>query len=77
MDFVREILEPDKLVGIVDLPAELRNSKLEVIILPFEDFEEKIPEKENIRKKRYQKLYENPIKVEKIRIPSRAELHER
>ena len=34
MDFVRQIIEPDKLAGIIDIPEKLKRSAVEVIILP-------------------------------------------
>ena len=51
---------------VIDLPDELKESELKVVIVP-------------LRKKRdrFAELFLNPIKVEKIHIPSKDEIHER
>lgn len=80
MDFVREIIEADKLTGIINLPEKLRHSPVEIIVLPVLGIEthtaggdrEKQP-----KKGKYKELYENPIRVERIKSFSREELHER
>ena len=35
MDYLRQTMDSDSLNGLFDLPASLRNKKVEVIILPF------------------------------------------
>jgi hypothetical protein len=39
MKFVRKITNSDVLANIIDIPEELRNKKVEVIILPYENME--------------------------------------
>lgn len=34
MECVREIIEPEKLKGIIQIPKEMEQSKVEVIVLP-------------------------------------------
>lgn len=77
MEFVREIIDTDKLVGIIDIPKKLRKSKVELILLPLEDFEEKRHIRKGEKKKSFKALYENPFRVKKINIPPRESLHER
>ena len=77
MDFVRQIIEPDKLAGIIDIPEKLKRSPVEVIILPTITDEELFNNEDNKNKEKYKALYENPIKVDKVKIFSRDELHER
>ena len=77
MDFVRQIIEPDKLAGIIDIPEKLKRSPVEVIILPTIDDEELFNDEEKQNKEKYKALYENPIKVDKVKTFSRDELHER
>jgi hypothetical protein len=77
MDFVRQIIEPDKLAGIIDIPEKLKRSTVEVIILPTIDDEESFNKENQQNKEKYKALYENPIKVDKIKIFSRDELHDR
>ena len=77
MDFVRQIIEPDMLAGIIDIPEKLKGSPVEVIILPTVDDEELFHKESKQNKEKYKALYENPIKVDKIKKFSRDELHER
>ena len=44
MRFVRKIANSDMLADIIDIPEELRNKQVEIIILPYED-----PENKNIK----------------------------
>ena len=37
MEFVREIIEPYRLKGIIEIPKEMEKSKVEIIILPIEE----------------------------------------
>ena len=37
MECVREIIEPEKLKGIIQIPKEMEQSKVEVIVLPTEE----------------------------------------
>ena len=41
MECVREIIDPNKLKGIVQIPEEMEKSKVEIIILPTEEVLEK------------------------------------
>lgn len=71
---IRKIINSDKLKGVVDLPIELKKKKVELIVLPLTIEEKHVSVKKG---KKLLKLLSNPIKVEKICIPSRDELHER
>lgn len=75
MNFVREIVEPGRLNGIIDIPEELKHSRLEVIILPAEDSKPATTVKQGAG--RFKSLYEKPVKVKNIKTFSRDELHER
>lgn len=77
MDFVRSIIESDRLSGIINLPQNLRHSQVEIIILPVTDKETKddMYLKEEPKKEKYRELYENPLKVKRIKSFSREELH--
>lgn len=77
MDFVRKILEPDRLSGIINIPEKLRHAPVEVIILPAPDSKISTSNQSVRQREKYKKLYENPIKVKKIKTFSREELHER
>ncbi|MCK4762797.1 MAG: hypothetical protein KAW12_11435 [Candidatus Aminicenantes bacterium] len=77
MDFVREILEPDRLNGIINIPEKLRQAPVEVIILPAPGTNAGTENRGVRQREKYKKLYENPIKVKKIKTFSREELHER
>ncbi|MCK8824320.1 hypothetical protein [Fuchsiella alkaliacetigena] len=37
MNFIRKIIDSDSLDSIVDLPPELKNRRVEVIVLPVEE----------------------------------------
>lgn len=37
MNFVRKVANSDILADIIDIPKELRNKKVEIIILPYEN----------------------------------------
>lgn len=41
MDFVRKIIDSDDLKSIVSLPDELKNKKVEMLILPLEEKEKR------------------------------------
>ncbi|MCG6536504.1 MAG: hypothetical protein L7F78_17815 [Syntrophales bacterium LBB04] len=60
------ILSGKEISKFMPLPDELKGSELKVIIRP-------------LRKKRdrFADLFLNPIKVEKVNIPSKDEIHER
>jgi hypothetical protein len=80
MDFVREIIEADKLTGIINIPEKLRHSPVEIIVLPVMNIDSTAAgghRKKQPKKEKYKELYENPIKVKKIMSFSREELHER
>ncbi|KYO66124.1 hypothetical protein [Thermovenabulum gondwanense] len=64
MNFIKTVINSNKLSGIIDIPNELKNKVVEVIILPLAD----APENKNIRKlKGALKKYKNPelINLEK------------
>lgn len=74
MDFVRQIIEPDRLAGIIDIPETLRHRRVELIILPADESSD-VDAKESQRPlKRFRKLYKNPIRVKKINKFSRDKL---
>ena len=77
MDFVRQIIEPDRLAGIIDIPEKLKKSPVEVIILPTMDGEGFPHDEDTQNKEKYKELWENPIKVDKVKTFPRDELHER
>jgi hypothetical protein len=80
MDFVREIIEADKLTGIINIPEKLRHSPVEIIVLPVMDIETTAVgghREKPLKKEKYKELYDNPIRVKKIKSFSREELHER
>ena len=41
MDFVRKIIDSDDIESIVSLPNDLKNKKVEILILPLEENKEK------------------------------------
>ena len=41
MDFVRKIIDSDDIESIVSLPNDLKNKKVEILILPLEEKDEK------------------------------------
>ncbi len=40
MRFVRKVANSDVLAHIIDIPEELKNKKVEIIVLPYEDKDE-------------------------------------
>lgn len=71
---IRKIINSDKLKTVIDIPDELKDQKVEVIVLPL------IIEKKRVsvkKEKRFLRLFSNPIKVKKLLIPSREGMHER
>ena len=49
MECVREIIDTDKLIGIIQIPEEIRKSKVEVIVLPVEEPQEKLSLKDKLQ----------------------------
>ena len=49
MECVREIIDPDRLYGIIQIPEEIRKSKVEVIVLPVEEPQEKLSIKDKLQ----------------------------
>ena len=45
MEFLRVIKNSDDLANVIDIPKELRNRKVEVIIFPYGDVDEDIKSK--------------------------------
>lgn len=41
MECIRELIDPNKLQGIVRIPERLKTSRVEIIVLPFREVEEK------------------------------------
>lgn len=65
MKFARKIVDSNMLNDIIDIPEELRNRRVEIIVLPYEDMEQidlKAEKKGNVRgalaKYRNEKLLE-------------------
>jgi hypothetical protein len=61
MQFVRTIVESNRLVDIVDIPTEFKNKKVEVLILPFH--EKKRPSKK--KKKFNPEDFEGILNIDK------------
>lgn len=59
------IISGKEISKFMPLPDELKESELKVVIRPLRK-----------KKDRFADLFLNPIKVEKINIPSRDEIHE-
>ena len=51
LKFVREVANSDVLTGIIDIPAELKNKTVEIIVLPY-DTEKEDKEKQQVNKAR-------------------------
>ncbi len=49
MEFVRVIKNGDELAKVIDMPKELRNRKVEVIIFPYQDREDIKDEKRSLK----------------------------
>ncbi len=47
MQFVRTVIESNRLENIVDMPLEFKNRKVEVLILPLSEIKQKKKEKFN------------------------------
>ncbi len=47
MSYVRKVTNSDVLAKVIDIPKELRNRKVEIIILPYENSD--APGKKNVR----------------------------
>lgn len=71
---IRKIINSDKLKTVIDIPDELKDQKVELIVLPLMGEEKNVSAKKG---KRFLNLLSKPVKVKKILIPSREEIHER
>lgn len=71
---IRKIINSDKLKRVIDIPEELKDQKVELIVLPLMGEEKSVSAKKG---KRLLNLLSKPVKVKKILIPSREEMHER
>lgn len=71
---IRKIINSDKLKRVIDIPEELKDQKVELIVLPLMGEEKSVSAKKG---KRFLNLLSKPVKVKKILIPSREEMHER
>ncbi len=47
MNFVRKVTNSDVLANIIDIPTELKNKKVEIIILPYDNTD--IPKYKNVK----------------------------
>jgi hypothetical protein len=76
MNFARKIVDAEKLVGIIDLPADLKKKQVEIIVLPPHQ-----PLKRKNKKKHkssfIDELIRNPLKIENFVPLSRKEIYER
>jgi len=76
MQFARKIIDPVEIGNIIELPDELLNSKVEVIVLPVD-----IPNDKPNKKKRdrdlIDQLHENPLKIKNFRPFTREEIYDR
>ena len=63
MDFIRKIINSDDIESIVSLPNDLKNKKVEILILPLEEKKEFDPEKfkgiTNLKEKNLKKELED------------------
>jgi hypothetical protein len=76
MQFARKIIDPVEISNIIELPDELLESKVEVIVLPLDT-----PIDQQNKKKRgkdlIDKLHENPLKIKNFRPFKREEIYDR
>ena len=62
MQFARKIIDPVEISNIIELPDELMESKVEVIVLPLDSPNDRQNEKKR-GKDLIDKLHENPLKI--------------
>ena len=76
MQFARKIIDPIEIGGIIELPDELLNSKVEVIVLPVDIRNDK-PNKKKRDRDLIDKLHEHPLKIKNFRPFTREEIYDR
>jgi hypothetical protein len=76
MHFARKIIDPVEISNIIELPDELLEPKVEVIVLPVDT-----PNDKQNKKKRgkdlIDKLHDNPLKIKNFRPFKRQEIYDR
>lgn len=76
MHFARKIIDPVEISNIIELPDELLESKVEVIVLPVDT-----PNDKQNKKKRgkdlIDNLHDNPLKIKNFRPFKRKEIYDR
>ena len=74
MNFARKIIDSECLIDIIDLPEELKEMEVEIIVLPTQN----IPSYKKRHKKNFiDELIDNPLKIENFKPFSRKEIYER
>ena len=63
MQFVRKIINGSDLISIIDMPNELINKKVKIIVLPIEEKPQKVKKKKSIAG--FLAKYANPSLMEK------------
>lgn len=76
MNFARKIVDAEKLVGIIDLPADLKKKQVEIIVLPPQQ-EQKRKNKKKQKSSFIDELIRNPLKIGNFVPLSRKEIYER
>jgi len=76
MQFARKIIESVEIGNIIELPRELLNSKVEVIVLPVDIPNDK-PNKMKRNRDLIDQLHENPLKIKNFRPFTREEIYDR
>lgn len=75
MNFARKIVDSEKLIGIIDLPEDLKRKQVEIIVLPPQ---ETTKQKGKKNKRNFiEELIKNPIKIDNFIPLSRKEIYER
>lgn len=76
MNFARKIVDSEKLIGIIDLPEDLKRKQVEIIVLPPQETKKQKAKKKN-KKNFIEELIKNPIKMDNFTPLSRKEIYER
>jgi hypothetical protein len=76
MQFARKIIDPIEISNIIELPDELMESKVEVIVLPL-DFSNDKQYKKKRERDLIDQLHENPLKIKNFRPFKREEIYDR
>ena len=76
MQFARKIIDPVEISNIIELPDELLDSKVEVIVLPVDTPNDK-PNKKKRDRDLIDQLHENPLKIKNFSPFKREEIYDR